>query len=87
MNAELIKECKDIPEVIDVVGFGGSLQSEGWLTGGFQRDFERLLGIARRYRTPVELGAAFREDRTLQRLHDSLQSEVDMVINAHSRWW
>ena len=55
------------------------------MTGGFQGDFQRLLGMARRYRSPVELSAAFREDRTLQRLHDSLQMEYDEVIAAHSR--
>ena len=79
VSAELMKECKDVPEVIEVAGFRGSLQSEGRLTGQFEGNFKQLLGVAKKYRSPVELRAAFKEDRTLQRLHGSLQDEYDMM--------
>ena len=85
VSAELMKECRDVPEVIEVAGFRGSLQSEGWLTGEFEENFKRLLGVAKKYRSPVELRAAFREDATLQRLQGALQIEFDRVWAANRR--
>ena len=91
VSAEIVKECRDVPEVIEVAGFRGSLQSEGWMTGEFQANYQRLLGLARRYRLlglarryrlPVELSAAFRGDMTLQRLQGALQDEFDRVWAA-----
>ena len=33
VSAEIVKECRDVPEVIEVAGFRASLKSEGRLTG------------------------------------------------------
>ena len=85
VSAEIVKECRDVPEVIEVTGFRGSLKSEGWLTEEFEGNFKQLLGMAKKYRSPAELRKAFGEDGGLQRLQGALQVEFDRVWAANRR--
>ena len=85
VGAEITKERRDVPEVIEVAGFRASLKSEGRLTKDFQVTFERLLIVAKTYRSSTELRAAFRENQTLQRLHDELQNSYDKIVATNSR--
>ena len=84
VDAEIVKKCMDVPEVIEVAGFRASLQSDGKLTPDFRVNFERLLTLAKTYRSPTELRAAFRENQTMRQLHDALQNSYDKIV-ANSR--
>ena len=68
-----------------LTGYRASLQSEGRLTRDFQVPFGRLLEVAKTYSSSIELGAAFRENKTLQQLQDELQSCYDRIVNANPR--
>ena len=67
-----INYWKDVPEMIEITSFRASLQSEGRLTKDFQVLFERLLEVAGTVCSPMELRAAFRDNKTLQQLQDEL---------------
>lgn len=49
VEPEFMRECKDVPEVVEITGFRASLQSEGRLTEDFQVLFERLIKKAKTY--------------------------------------
>ena len=85
MEAEYIKKYQDVSELMEVAGFRASLQSEGRLSKEFRALFERLLQLAKTYHSPMELGAAFRTNQTLQQLHGELQSSYDKIVEANPR--
>ena len=74
------KEMMDVPEMVEVIGFRASLQSEGRLTKVFQDLFERLLEIAASYPSPSKLQTAFKEDKVLQQCHHNLQDCYDQIV-------
>ena len=82
---DIMDDWKDVPEMIEITSFRASLQSEGRLTKDFQVLFERLLEVARTIYTPMELRAAFRDNKTLQQLQDELQNCYDKIVAANLR--
>jgi len=80
-----MREKMDVPEMVAVTGFRASLRSEGKMTDQFQRLFERLLEVARKYESPTELKRGFKDDKVLQQCHDGLQDCYDKVVaeNPH----
>ena len=85
VEPEIMKECKDVPEVVEITGFRASLQSEGRLTKDFQVLFERLIKKAKTFAFPMQLRAAFSEDRALQQLQVDLQDCYDKIVAANPR--
>ena len=80
-----MKDWKDVPGMIEITSFRASLQSEGRLTKDFQVPFERLLELAKTFSSPMELRAAFRDNKTLQQLQDELQNCYDKIVAANLR--
>ena len=78
---------KDVPEMIEITSFHASLQSEGRLTKNFLIPFERLLEMAGTIISPIELKAAFRDNKTLQQLQNELQNCYDKIVAANLRGW
>ena len=85
VSPETLNKWKDVAEMVQVTGFRASLQSEGTLTTDFQVPFERLLEVVKTYLSSTELRAAFRENKTLQQLHDELQNSYDKIVAANPR--
>lgn len=85
VSPETMNKWKDVAEMVQVTGFRASLQSEGTLTTDFQVPFERLLEVVKTYLSSTELRAAFRENKTLQQLHDELQNSYDKIVAANPR--
>lgn len=82
---DTVEYWKDVPEIIEITSFHASLQSEGRLTKDFQIPFERLLEVAGTISSPIDLRAAFRDNKTLQRLQDQLQDCYDKIIATNPR--
>lgn len=80
-----VKEMMDVPEVVEVVVFRASLQSEGRLTPFFQSLFERMLEIVLSYPSAVERMKAFKEDNILQQCHIGLQDCYDRIVAEGKR--
>lgn len=85
VKPEIMKTWEDVPEMIEITGFRASLQSEGRLTKDFQVPFERLLEVVKTYSSSMELKAAFRENKNLQKLHAELQNCYDKIDLINSR--
>lgn len=85
VSPEIMRKWEDVPEMVAITGFRASLQSEGRLTKDFQVRFERLLELAKISSSSMELNAAFRENKTLQRLQDELQNCYDKIVAANPR--
>lgn len=85
VEPEFMRECKDVPEVVEITGFRASLQSEGRLTEDFQVLFERLIKKAKTYALRTQLRAAFSEDRAVQQLQVDLQDCYDKIVAANPR--
>lgn len=85
VDPEIMRQCKDVPEVVEITSFRASLQSEGKLTKEFQVLFERLIQKAMTYRFPSQLTAAFKEDKAVQQLHVALQGCYDKIVAANPR--
>ena len=81
----VMKEMMDVPEVVEVVGFRASLQSERIMTPFFQSLFQRLLEIVLRYPSARELMKAFKEDKILQQCHSALQDCYDRIMAENKR--
>ena len=82
---DIMKCWKNVPEVIQITSFHASLQSEGRLTKEFQVPFERLLEVAKTFSSPMELRAAFGDNKTLQQLQHELQDCYDKIVAANLR--
>ena len=85
VKPDTMKRWKDVPEMIELTSFHASLQSEGRLTKGFRVPFERLLAVAKTFVSSMELRAAFKENKTLQRLQDEMQNCYDKIVAANPR--
>lgn len=85
VDPEIMRECKDVPEVVEITSFRASLQSEGRLTTEFQVLFERLIKKATTYASPMQLRTAFSEDRAVQQLQVDLQYCYDKIVAANPR--
>ena len=80
-----VKDMRDVPEVVEVVGFRASLHSEGKLTPFFQSLFERMMKIVLSYSSAVERMKAFKEDNILQQCHIGLQDCYDRIVAESKR--
>ena len=85
VNPDIVRQCKDIPEIIEITGYHASPQSEGGLTSEFQVPFKRLLEVAKTYSSPKDLKAGFGENKTLQQLHIRLETCYDKIFATNSR--
>ncbi|ERF68438.1 hypothetical protein EPUS_03756 [Endocarpon pusillum Z07020] len=85
ITPRVMKEMMDVPEVVEVVGFRASLQSEDKLTPSFQSQFQRLLEIVLRYPSTRGLMKAFKEDKNLQQCHSALQDCYDSIMAIKER--
>ena len=82
---DLMEYWKDVPEMIEITSFHASLQSEGRMTEDFLIPFKRLLEMAGTIPSPIELRAAFRDNKTLQQLQNELQDCYDKIVAANPR--
>lgn len=78
-------EKMDVPEIVAAASFRASLKSDGRMTDQFQKLFERLLEVAKKYEGPTELKRGFSDDKVLQRCHDGLQDCYDKIIAENFR--
>ncbi len=86
VSPETMEQWKDIPEIVEVTGFRGSLKADGKLRNDFQDPFKRFLEVAKTYDlSSIEGIAAMRGDKFLQRLHHELQNCYDRIVaeNPH----
>lgn len=85
VTSDQMLHLKDVPEIIQVASFHASLQSEGRVTKDFKAVFDRFCEVASSYASPMDLKAAFSENRTLQQLQGDLQNKYDKIVAANPR--
>ena len=85
VGPDLMEYWKDVPEMIEITSFHASLQSEERMTEDFQIPFARLLEVAMTFSSPMELRAAFGDNKTLQQLQHELQDCYDKIVAANLR--